>query len=337
MKVITTTKYFRTIFAYDKIVSYRFFSTSAQIIKDVKQLESQLEGMKSSEGLAVLINGASSCGKSTLSKHLFTNGYIPYSFDKTYMELWLGHINTHSNIDIATLGINRPYLIEDMWKEYLGFKVHWDKYRKSDAIVQHARYALKLALSDPTELHDQTVYNKIYENARPILQTGGSITVDAVLNAEGLSYFEHSFSRGAQNIAYVLRYEPVLENVKRIIERNKMALDKGNTDFRNPFMVLDNFRDLYYVKSVQEVTDDELVIDELRIRDVEDALRMIKEYAHVFAVELFDSENEQKKNLDNTSSSVHLFGEFIAQSSGLCVVAQSNVDFVVTVDLLGDI
>ena len=192
---------------------------------------------------------------------------------------------------------------------------------------------MKLA---PSDLHDQIVYDRIFTSARPILQNGGVISVDAVFDAESLLYFGHSFSRGSQSFAYVLRYESVLENIKRAVGRNTKAIDEGNADFRNPGMVLDNFRDLYNVKSPKEVAENGLVIDELKIKDIKTAIQLIKGHTDFLAVELFDSEEKQKEFVDGVYSSIHLFNEFIEQSGGLCVVAKSNIDFVVKVDLLGE-
>lgn len=326
-----------TIFLNNRIISYKFFSTSTQIIKNVAQLNEKLDEMKSPKGLVVLINGTSSSGKSTLSKHLLTKGFFSYSFDQTYMKLWLEEIEAHSKTSILPFVNSHPSLVTNLWKEYFGFKgYHYYDYKPKEK-VQAARNALSLVATNSPKLHDQFVYDKIYESGVHILQTGGCITVDGVFNNEGLLYFNNSFSKGIQQTVHVLRYESILENIKRVINRNTKAIKEESIDFRNPALVLDNFRDLYKIKSVQEISKDILVIDELNIRDIENSIQIIKEHTDILAEQLFDSKLKQKAFVDNVYSSVNLFTDFIDQSAGLSVVAQPNVDLILKVDLLGDI
>jgi dephospho-CoA kinase len=221
-------------------------------------------------GKVLVINGASSSGKTTLSKVISHFGFIHISMDEVIDDIFSEYINNEFSV---LLPYTKNFLTSgDILSIALRFKIDESKYGKHEMeIIQKLKKQINSAYNN-IKINTLEIYDRLYEKAVGFIFSGQDVVLDVI--SEDISLLQHSF-RSYPMVIGIL-YSTLEETLKKCFQRNYVALETGSSmEYRSLALVIAQYNFFYKFFSAENVSKLTPIIDVVS----RPALENILEYA----------------------------------------------------------
>ncbi len=229
-------------------------------------------------GKVLVINGASSSGKTTLCKYLSKFGFNTVSIDEVTDEVLFDFFGKFTK----NILLVRSFLTDnDMTKILHGYKVGNADYSESQLMILKV---LQDEINHILERHFPSqleIYNKIYDKSKKYIFSGQNVVIDIVAKGDSIDMLSYCFGYYPMKIG--LLYSSLEENLMKCFKRNYISSKTDTSDCRYPAVIVDQYTSFYTFVVKNSVSKKDKVIE---IIDKNKA-RAILEVAKCFDYNLF--------------------------------------------------
>lgn len=192
-------------------------------------------------GKVIVITGVSSAGKSTLSEYFKKFGFHVLNQDYIFVDLIIENINKENSY----IFLAKSFLTEnDMLKVLCGFKVSEKTYtQKQQSLIKHLQEFIELKGEHSYFPSLVELYDRMYNIAQKFIFSGQDIVVDVVAAQGPLEMLSSSFRHYPMVIG--LLYAPLEDNLSNCFQRNNIALERDEINYRYPSQVINQYIKFY--------------------------------------------------------------------------------------------
>ncbi len=312
-----------------------------KVYSDYQSLSERIIGSKNDTSKAIIINGVSCVGKTSLVNNLLKLGAHQISQDDIHKKHLFNYLLS-SNASRAFLDAQKCLITQDdILKIFNGYKITKNKYNNLQLqVINDLKDAFLFVKQTSPYSFKEDVIEVIYNKAKHLMVKGQTVAIDAVFDINNVEILYRYF--GVVPNVFVLLYSSLDENLKKCFQRNQISIDNDSFNYRFPEMVIHQYCNLYKFILKEEINKTDMVLEKLQkekiIKSFEEAKRhtkfMVQYFYEDLTPEVYSEELQKISNaIDKATNNMRL-----SDNNEIFVVPLSTCnDFVIHASLVGEI